>query len=88
MISGYAWDTNDDQGTINAAIYMLKDVEGNFLVVVPAQQAYPGIGSGYHGFQFAVPASLKDGQPHSIGVKFSGTNMDLSNTPSTITCSQ
>ncbi len=82
FISGYAWDSNDNEGTINVAIY----VDGSFLVAVPAQEAYPGIGSGYHGFRFAVPASLKNGQPHSINVKFSGTNISLSNTPKTITC--
>jgi Putative Ig domain/Ig-like domain from next to BRCA1 gene/Matrixin len=82
-ISGYAWDANDDQGTVNVAIY----VDGNFLVVVPAQEAYPGVGSGYHGFKFAVPASLKNGQPHSIQVKVSGTSTSLSNSPQTITCS-
>jgi len=81
-ISGYAWDVNDDQGTINAAIY----VDGGFFVVVPAQQAYPGVGNGYHGFKFAVPASLKNSQAHSIRVKFSGTSTDLANTPKTITC--
>jgi len=82
FISGYAWDSNDNEGTINVAIY----VDGSFLVAVPAQEAYPGIGSGYHGFKFAVPASLKNGQPHSINVKFSGTSISLSNTPKTITC--
>jgi hypothetical protein len=82
-ISGYAWDANDDQGTINAAIY----VDGNFLVVVPAQQVYQGIGTGFHGFQFDVPSSLKDGQPHSIQVRFSGTSTALSNSPKTINCS-
>ena len=81
-ISGYAWDANDDQGTINVAIY----VDGNFLVVVPAQQAYPGIGSGYHGFKFAVPASLKNGQAHSIQARISGTTTPLSSTPRTISC--
>ena len=82
-ISGFAWDTNDDQGTINVAIY----IDGNFRVVVPAQQAYPGVGSGFHGFKFAVPASLKNGQQHSIQVRFSGTAITLSNSPKTITCS-
>ena len=83
FISGYAWDTNDDQGTINVAIF----VDGNFLVVVPAQQAYPGVGTGYHGFKYAVPGSLKNGQPHSIQVKFSGTTTSLSNSPKPINCS-
>jgi hypothetical protein len=29
---------------------------------------------------------LKDGQPHSIRVKIAGTNIELKNTPKTITC--
>jgi|GEM_PF-1119125 len=81
-ISGYAWDANDDQGTINAAIY----VDGSFTSVVPAQQAFAGIGSGYHGFRFAVLAGLKNGQAHSILVKFSGTATGLSNSPRMLTC--
>ena len=82
FISGFAWDANDGEGTIVVAIY----VDGNFLVVVPAQEAYPGVGTGFHGFKFAVPASLKNGQPHSINVKFSGTSTNLSGTPKSITC--
>src|SRR6266571_3559577 len=82
FISGYAWDSNDGEGTIVVAIY----VDGNFLVVVPAQEAYPGVGTGYHGFKFAVPASLKNGQPHSIQVRFSGTSTSLPGSPKTITC--
>lgn len=81
-ISGFAWDTNDDQGTVNAAIY----VDGNFLVVVPAQEALPGIGSGFHGFKYAFPANLKNGQSHSILVRFSGTSTAVSNSPRSITC--
>jgi|GEM_PF-1859076 len=81
-ISGYAWDTNDDEGTLNVAIY----VDGGFFVVVPAQEAYSGIGSGFHGFKFSVPASLKNGQPHSIQVKFSGTSTSLTNSPRMINC--
>jgi hypothetical protein len=83
MISGYAWDANDNEGTINVAIY----ADGNFVVVVPAQEAYAGIGTGFHGFRFAVPASLKNGQQHSILVRYSGTFTSLSNSPKTITCS-
>jgi hypothetical protein len=81
-ISGFAWDANDDQGTIVVAIY----VDGGFFVAVPAQEAYPGVGTGFHGFKFAVPPGLKNGQPHSIGVKFSGTATGLANSPKTINC--
>lgn len=81
-ITGYAWDTNNDRCTIDVAIYL----DGAFQVVVPAQQALPGIGNGYHGFSFAVPPSWKDGKQHSIMVKISGTNTVLANSPRTLTC--
>ncbi len=81
-ISGYAWDSNDDLSTVNVAIFS----DGNLLVVVPAQQAYPGIGNGYHGFVYAVPASLKNGVTHSITVKFSGTSTNLTGSPKAILC--
>jgi len=81
-ISGYAWDANDDQGTINAAIY----VDGSFYVVVPAQQAFAGVGTGFHGFKFAVPASLKNSQTHSITVMFSGTTTTLQNSARSLLC--
>ncbi|HKV42785.1 MAG TPA: hypothetical protein VJX67_26540 [Blastocatellia bacterium] len=81
-ISGYAWDANDNASTINVAIY----ADGNFLVTIPAQQAYAGIGSGFHGFKFAVPAALMDGRAHSIQVRFSGTTTGVANSPRSLTC--
>lgn len=45
------------------------------------------LNSAYHGFSFSVPSTIKNNQPHSITVKFAGTNTSLSNTPRTITCS-
>lgn len=81
-ISGYAWDANDDTSTLNVSIY----ADGAFMAVVPAQQVSPGIGSGYHGFIYAVPAYLKDGLQHSITVRFSGTSTNLSNSPRNLTC--
>ena len=81
-ITGYAWDTGDYQSTINVAIY----ADNVFQVVIPAQQVSAGIGNGYHGFIFAAPASLKNGQAHTIKAKISGTNIELTNSPRTITC--
>jgi hypothetical protein len=45
-----------------------------------------GIGDGSHGFSWPTPNSLKNGQPHSIRVKFADTGEDLSATPKTLTC--
>ena len=87
-IAGWAWDANDPYGTIDVDIF-----DGTSLIAkVPATQYRPdllsaGIGNGYHGFSLPTPVSLKNNQTHSIRVKFSGTNIDLGNTPRTITCS-
>ena len=86
-ISGWDWDANDPNSPINVDIY-----DGaNLIATVPSQQFRPdlvssGIGNGFHGFSFTVPPSLKDGQPHSIRVRFPGTAQDLSSTPRTIQC--
>ena len=77
QIIGWAWDRTN----VNAAL--LVDIyDGNTLIAggVLANQfrqdlLNAGKGNGQHGFGIPTPASLRDGKPHSIGVKFtSGTN--------------
>jgi len=46
-----------------------------------------GKGNGYHGFSYATPSSLKDGNAHSISVKYAGASTNLSGSPKTLTCS-
>ena len=87
-ISGWAWDQNDPNNPINVDIY--DNV--TLIATVPAIQfrqdlVSAGIGNGFHGFSFTVPASLKDGATHSIRVRFPGTATSLGNTPRNITCS-
>ncbi|HKV38886.1 MAG TPA: hypothetical protein VJX67_06710, partial [Blastocatellia bacterium] len=81
-VTGFAWDANDNGSTINVAIY----IDGNFAVTIPAQQSSPGVGSGFHGYIFTVPAAWKNGTPHSILVRFSGTSTAVSNSPRMLTC--
>lgn len=45
-----------------------------------------GKGNGAHGFSWSLPASLKNGQPHTITVRVAGQGFVLSNSPRTITC--
>jgi hypothetical protein len=86
-IVGWAWDATQPNTPISVDIY-----SDNVLVMtVLANQFRQGLldagkGNGVHGFVFTVPGSLKDGLPHSIRVKYAGTNIDLSNTPKSITC--
>jgi hypothetical protein len=87
VISGWAWDANDPNSPINVAIFS----DGQLIATVLAIQfrqdlVNMGIGNGYHAFVFNVPQSLKNGQTHSIRVRFSGTSTSLTNTPRSITC--
>jgi hypothetical protein len=43
-----------------------------------------GRGNGSHGFVYPTPTSLKDGQPHTITVRFAGTTRALSSAPKTL----
>src|SRR5262249_10528956 len=87
QISGWAWDQNDPNSPINVAIFS----DGQLIATVLAIQfrqdlVNAGIGNGYHSFIFNTPASLKDGQPHSITVKFSGSVTTVNGSPRSITC--
>lgn len=89
VIGGWAWDANQPNTAVNVDIY-----DGVALVATISAKVFrpdlvkAGIGNGYHGFNYAVEGLMKDGQPHSIRVTFSGTNIDLSNTPKSIICSK
>jgi hypothetical protein len=87
QIYGWAWDASQPTTPINVDIY----VDNVFSMTVPANQFRQdlldaGKGNGEHGFSFPTPEALKDGQPHEIRVRIAGSNIDLGNTPRTITC--
>ena len=88
IISGWAWDANQPNATINVDI-----LDGSTLIATVPANLYredirnAGIGNGFHGFSFTTPASLKNGVSHSIRTRFGGTATDLSMSPRTISCS-
>ena len=87
-ISGWALDENAPDSPIYVDIY-----DGaNLIATVPADRfrrdlSDAGWENPYHGFQFATPSSLKDGNIHTIYVKFSGTFAVISGSPGDIACS-
>jgi hypothetical protein len=87
QIWGWAWDANLPNTPINVDIY-----DGSTLITTVAANLFrqdllnAGKGNGFHAFVYNVPASLKNGQVHSISVKFSGTNTLLSSSPRSIAC--
>ncbi|WP_229317793.1 putative Ig domain-containing protein, partial [Larkinella sp. C7] len=45
-----------------------------------------GKGNGKHAFSFPIPANLKDGQPHLLTARVSGSSFMLKNPPKALTC--
>jgi RHS repeat-associated protein len=86
-LAGWAWDANQPTTPISVDIY-----DGNTLIAtVPAgtfrqDLLNAGIGDGNHGFSIALPGSLINGQPHTVTIKFAGTQTNLNNTPKTVSC--
>ena len=87
LISGWAWDATQPDRAIDVDVYD----GGRLLGTVAADQLRgwlhdAGYGSGRHGFVCLTPAALKDGQPHSVSVRISGTNVTLRHSPQVIAC--
>jgi hypothetical protein len=87
VISGWAWNRNEPNNPVNIDIFdgatPLATISAN---IFRPDLLKAGIGNGYHGFICAVNNLLKDGQPHSIRIRFAGTTIELANTPKSITC--
>lgn len=87
-ISGWVWDRSRPTATVEVEIY---DGEERIATVAAdryrADLASAGKGTGYHGFEFAPPPRLRDGQLHLVRVRVAGTNFDLDGTVKKLTCS-
>jgi hypothetical protein len=87
-IAGWAADRNRLNTSINVEVY-----DGSTLVAtVMASNSRPDVGAfigdnGMHGFSIATPASLKDGNSHTVHLRFETSATDLSSSPVPIACS-
>jgi len=86
-ISGWVYDTRRPDSPTDVEIY---DGE-RLLATVQANLFRPdllrgGKGNGRHGFRYATPKSLRDGQAHHIRVKIAGSDFELTGTPQTLLC--
>ena len=73
QIWGWAWDASKPNQSIDVDIYdgsrFLANVAANLF---RQDLVNAGKGNGYHAFVFNTPSSLKNGQWHTINVKFGG----------------
>src|ERR1044072_516498 len=86
-VTGWAWDSMQPNTPINVDIFVDEVLQATVTADQFRQDLLnSGRGNGNHGFSFAVPGSLLDGQPHSIRVKFANSSLNLFKTPRMINC--
>ena len=87
FITGLAYDANAPENTVSVDIY-----DGSNLVATVLANRFrrdlsdQGWENPFHGFLLSTPASLADGNIHSIYANFAGTGIGLSGSPKFIAC--
>jgi hypothetical protein len=87
LVGGWAWDGNQPNTPINVDISVDGVVKGTVSANLFRQDLLnAGIGNGYHGFQWTLPAAYDDGAAHSVSATISGTSQALGTSPKSVTC--
>src|SRR5947209_1498324 len=76
---GWAWDSTQPNTAISVDIYD-SSIRVATVLANEFRSDLVGKGNGNHAFNYITPDSLKDGQSHTITVKFGGTIINLSDT--------
>jgi Ricin-type beta-trefoil lectin domain-like len=86
-IGGWAWDASQPNTPVSVDVY-----DGTQKIATVRANQFrqdllnAGIGNGQHAFVLPLPASLRNGQTHSITIKHSGLDQPLSLSPRSISC--
>ncbi len=86
-VVGWLWDADQPLTALNVDIY----IDDAFIARVPASEIREdkrerGYGNGAHGFTFAMPEWIRNGQQHTVELKVAETGKPLKGSPQTITC--
>lgn len=88
-VGGWAWDGARPNVAIKVEIYdgatLLATVTADGL---RTDLKSAGKGDGKHAFNYALPLTLRDGQSHTISVRFAGTASELPGSPKKLLFSQ
>jgi hypothetical protein len=84
-VGGWAWDGTRPATPIQVEVYDGKKL----LSTITASEfredlKNAGKGDGKHAFNYAFPATLRDGESHRICVRFAGTTTELPGSPKTL----
>jgi hypothetical protein len=84
-IGGWVWDANQPNAALQVDIY---DGDTKLLTVMAnmdrSDVRKAGRGTGKYGFSFPPPDKLKDGKPHTIHARVTGTDTELEGSPKTV----
>jgi hypothetical protein len=81
-IVGWAYDYGHKDDSVTVDIYDGEEKLGSVKAdKLRKDLAEKKIGTGKYGFQFAIPASLKDGKTHEIRAKIKDTTFELNKSP-------
>jgi hypothetical protein len=84
-VGGWAWDAARPNVAIKVEIY-----DGATLLAAVTADGFradlksAGKGDGKHAFNYALPSTLRDGQSHTISVRYAGTPSELPGSPKTL----
>jgi hypothetical protein len=85
FVRGWAWDVTQPNTTIKVDIY-----DGATLLATIAASEFredlknADKGDGKHAFNYALAAALRDGQAHTISVRFAGSPSELAGSPKSL----
>ena len=85
---GWAWDKSNPGAGVAVDIFDGETLLASILATEHRRDiASYTKDNGCHAFVYELPAGVKDGLPHNIRVKISGTNIDAYGTPKVFTSS-
>jgi hypothetical protein len=85
-ITGWAWNANRPDSPVDVDLY-----DGDKLLATIRARHFrhdlrdAGAGNGKHGFIYPTPSGLKDGKPHTLRVKITGSEFELDGSPKAVT---
>ncbi|GAB3340578.1 hypothetical protein GCM10027299_54090 [Larkinella ripae] len=86
-IWGWVWDRNLPNTPMPIEVFDGLNLVGTFVANVNRPDLVAAKkGNGVHGYQFVIPASLKDGKPHVISMRIENSDYYLKGSPITLTC--
>ncbi|RRB00084.1 putative Ig domain-containing protein [Larkinella rosea] len=86
-IFGWVWDRNLPNTPMPIEVLDGPRLIGTFMADVSRPDLVAAKkGNGAHGYQFIIPASIKDDKPHVISMRIENSDYSLKGSPTTITC--